>query len=170
MIFRSTQRLYLKEQLKFSLLKRREMRFGICLKKTMIKILTSSRRNLLHIFKRSNYYRALKKWNNEHLEEYLDFIRTIPSPTTKANSLASSSLVEEYSKQNKKGKSFPYIQTTFLFSEMYFSLEQAIEIDSLKYAIDEISRQHPELSRVLQVALIHSYSYSSAGTGHFAQF
>jgi adenine-specific DNA-methyltransferase len=53
---------------------------------------------------------------------------------------------------------------------MYFSTEQAISIDSLVYAISCLKGQNAPLKEPLMAALIHAYSYNSAGTGHFAQF
>lgn len=109
-------------------------------------------------------------WNSSNLKSYTSFIKTLAFPEGVNNNPEAAWLTSEYKKQNKKGKSFPYVQTTFLFSEMYFSLEQAIIIDSIKYAIDNLPTEYEDLKRVLNVALIHSYSYNSAGTGHFAQF
>jgi len=117
----------------------------------------------------SNYFKNITDWDEKSLKKYLRFIKTVPSPLNSDKvSDEGNWLTKEYSNQNKKGKRFPYVQTTFLFSEMYFSLEQAIIIDSLKYAIDNLSDKN--LAKILNVALIHSFSYSSAGTGHFAQF
>ena len=119
----------------------------------------------------SNFYKGISVWDEIVLKKYLKFLKTFPSPIN-ANTTDPQAkwLVGQYNKQNKKGKVFPYMQTTFLFSEMYFSIEQAITIDSLKYAIDTLDKKHENLKKILNVGLIHSYSYSSAGTGHFAQF
>jgi adenine-specific DNA-methyltransferase len=116
-------------------------------------------------------FSSMSKWDEKTLKKYLLFIKKVPSPDNRDHTEQNAKwLCDEYLKQNKKGASFPYIQTTFLFSEMYFSLPQAIEIDSLKYAIDQLSEEYTNLKKILSAALIHAYSYSSAGTGHFAQF
>ncbi len=132
------------------------------------KYLTSKLTNYLN---ESKSYIEVRNWNNHLLERYLEFIKTVPYPTnTNGMRPEGKWIINEYFKRTSNGRSFPYFQTTSLFSEMYFSLEQAISIDSLKYAIDNIGKEHKNLASVLNVALIHSYSYNSAGTGHFAQF
>jgi adenine-specific DNA-methyltransferase len=64
---------------------------------------------------------------------------------------------------------FPYLQTTFLFAETYFSFRQCIDIDSLRYAIDKTFEDQIEKNIALS-ALIYAHSYCSSGTGHFAMF
>lgn len=119
----------------------------------------------------SKNYLEVKNWNNQLLEEYLNFIKTVPYPTNQNGmKLEGKWLISEYLRKKNNEHSFPYFLTVSLFSEMYFSIEQAISIDSLKYALDNLGEDYKSLASVLNVALIHAYSYSSAGTGHFAQF
>lgn len=127
---------------------------------------------LINLLAKSNAFLEIKRWNRELLDNYLKFIKSLPNPSQiiPMTNKESKWLQEAYLKNATNPKSFPYIQTTFLFSEMYFSLNQAIIIDSLKYAIDNLSPEYVFLKDLLMVSLIHSYSYNSAGTGHFAQF
>lgn len=119
----------------------------------------------------SNYYCGIKKWNDQLLGDYLQFIKTVPYPTNHNGMKPEGKwLMNEYLKMSNNYHTFPYFQTVSLFSEMYFSIDQVITIDSLKYAIDNLHSDHRKLASILNVALIHAYSYSSAGTGHFAQF
>jgi adenine-specific DNA-methyltransferase len=120
----------------------------------------------------SKNFCALSKWSQEDLAEYLVFIKTLPNPSldTIHNNPEASWIQTLYRAHSIKGDAFPYVQTLYLFGEMYFSIEQCIAIDSLKYSIDKIKNNFPELGNLLLVALIHAFSYISAGTGHFAQF
>lgn len=126
---------------------------------------------LAKYFSESNYYKNIKRWDEIELKKYLEFIKSLPSPVNNnATKSEGKWLSKEYKSKKANRNSFPYIQTTYLFSEMYFSIEQAIAIDSLKYSIDCLRKKDVKLSKILNVALIHSFSYTSAGTGHFAQF
>jgi adenine-specific DNA-methyltransferase len=62
---------------------------------------------------------------------------------------------------------FPYRLACSYFANAYFGVHQAIEIDSLRYAIDQASRKFR--SRYLS-SLIHAVSHCAAAPGHFAQF
>jgi adenine-specific DNA-methyltransferase len=121
--------------------------------------------------KESNYFLEVKKWDSKLLDEYQKFLKTVPYPTNNNGMKPEGKwLIDEYHKKAKASKTFPYFQTVSLFSEMYFGIEQAISIDSLKYAIDNLDEENKNLASILDVALMHAYSYTSAGTGHFAQF
>lgn len=62
---------------------------------------------------------------------------------------------------------FPYCLVTSYFAGAYFGLRQAIEIDSLRYAID----QGPARNRDRYLAaLIDAASHCATAPGHFAQF
>ncbi len=124
---------------------------------------------LPNIYDKSNYFVDIKKgeWTNEHREDYLQFINNFPSPPNqfKTSSKELLLLKDLYFNNNKS----TYLQTTFLFSETYFSLEQAMDIDSIRYAIDTIIKDEV-LQSIFLSALIYAYSYCSSGTGHFAMF
>lgn len=131
-------------------------------------------KHLTSYFVKSTEFIKTIKWNKDLLDSYLKFMKSLPDPTLNGQFVPSNKedswLHETYKKNQKNPRAFPYLQTTFLFSEMYFSLEQAIDIDSIKYAIDNLDQKYTDLKNILNVALIHAYSYNSAGTGHFAQF
>ncbi|MBN2508882.1 MAG: DNA adenine methylase [Spirochaetales bacterium] len=117
---------------------------------------------------------AKDHWTDKDRKQYIKFVEEFPSPvngfSTKNYEL--NSLFQMYIDNSEDKRYFgilPYFQTTFLFSEIYFSLRQAIEIDSIKYAIDHVIED--EIIRSIYIsALIHAYSYCSSGTGHFAMF
>lgn len=124
-------------------------------------------KNMLEIEK--SYKRIIKKSQQIAVSgnrlEYIEFMNNVPNPINSS----------QYRKEEKwvKGlysskSTFPYVQNLYLFSEMYFSTKQASTIDSYKYAIDKLKDKN--LANMLNVCLIHAFSYISAGTGHFAQF
>lgn len=110
-------------------------------------------------------------WDEETRESYLEFFGSFPCPENEFQSKNKElkHLKEEYFLRNQENGKFPYLQTTFLFSETYFSVQQAIDIDSLRFAIN--NQFDDEVSHSLAMsALMYAHSYCSSGTGHFAMF
>jgi adenine-specific DNA-methyltransferase len=112
-----------------------------------------------------------RAWTEKLRRQYIKFVDSFPSPV---NEFATSNeegkkLLKAYKDRTTQNTKFPYVQTAFLFSETYFSFEQAIDIDSIRYAIDQCFQNSCEKSIAL-TALIYAYSYTSSGTGHFAMF
>jgi adenine-specific DNA-methyltransferase len=62
---------------------------------------------------------------------------------------------------------FPYSLFSRYFSHGYFGVEQAIELDSLRYAIDQ---GRPEHRSFYLAALLTAASHCATAPGHFAQF
>lgn len=122
--------------------------------------------------KKSEAFTLIKEWTDVKRIKYIKFAEQIATNalTGKTRSAELGELYNQYLLRQRNSKAFPYIQTTTIFSEMYFSLEQATSIDSIRYAIDNLSSEYKKLEKPLLTALIHAYSYASAGTGHFAQF
>ena len=120
----------------------------------------------------SNAYIETQVWDDKKRNEYIAFAEQFESNVLglKVENSELKKLGREYAKRQTDPSLFPYLQTTFLFSEMYFSIDQCMAIDSLVYAINNVSGQNRKYQKLLFSALIHSYSYASAGTGHFAQF
>jgi len=111
-------------------------------------------------------------WTEKNRKNYLKFISNFPSPVNTFYSTNSElQLIYKMYLENNNifTKSLPYFQTTFLFSEVYFSLRQAIDIDSIVYAID-CTFSNKVYKNIYLSALIYAYSYCSSGTGHFAMF
>jgi adenine-specific DNA-methyltransferase len=70
-------------------------------------------------------------------------------------------------------RSFPYRMFTMTFSGAYFGLEQSIEIDSVRYAIDRLLSRGViglEQHRWMLLALCQAACKTANTTGHFAQF
>lgn len=75
----------------------------------------------------------------------------------------------DISASNEAKLVFPQIYAlfTFYFSGVYFSVSQAIELDSLRYAIDKIADENKK--NVYLSCLLYAASYGSSSFGHFAQ-
>ncbi len=129
--------------------------------------------NLINFFPQtyyeSNCFVNIKRgeWSETLRKDYIKFHSMFPSPTNNFQTISKELqlLKKRYFKQDKS----VYLQTTFLFSETYFSLEQAMDIDSIRYAIDHVIDDEI-LKSIFLSALIYAYSYCSSGTGHFAMF
>jgi adenine-specific DNA-methyltransferase len=81
-----------------------------------------------------------------------------------ARKLAGLSNIADYKSNSKL---FPYCLVSSYFAGAYFGLRQAIEIDSLRYAIDYAPARNRD--RYL-AALIDAASHCATAPGHFAQF
>ncbi|MBN1441913.1 MAG: DNA adenine methylase, partial [Planctomycetes bacterium] len=84
------------------------------------------------------------------------------------------SLLAERSFRSRRGEAsaFPACLVTAYYANIYFGLRQAIEIDSLRAAIEALDPRDPfrERKRVHYLsALLHAASVSTSGTSHFAQ-
>jgi adenine-specific DNA methylase len=81
---------------------------------------------------------------------------------------------EDYVKSFRKNKKkTPYSLFTLFFMNSYFGIEQCLEIDSIRYAIDNISKlplekDYEKLVYLVCLMFALYYSVSSVG-GHFAQ-
>jgi adenine-specific DNA-methyltransferase len=62
---------------------------------------------------------------------------------------------------------FPYCLVSSYFSGAYFGVSQSVEIDSIRFAIDQAPKKLR--SRYLS-ALVHAASHCAASPGHFAQY
>ncbi|UYL09435.1 DNA adenine methylase [Bdellovibrio sp. SKB1291214] len=124
--------------------------------------------------KESNRFVQIPKrgWTEELRHEYLKFFATFPNPTNgfKTPSADLENLWRLYQERSTNQKQYPYVQTTLLFAEAYFSLQQAIDIDSLRYAIQEVFHLDSRGYHIAMTALLYAHSYCSSGTGHFATY
>jgi adenine-specific DNA-methyltransferase len=79
----------------------------------------------------------------------------------------------EVARLSESPDSFPYRLCALSFAHGYFGLRQAIEIDSLRYAIDTSRREGhltPEQADWALMALLQAASVCAATPGHFAQY
>jgi adenine-specific DNA-methyltransferase len=126
---------------------------------------------LRNTLKKSSEFLLIEKnnWNEKERRRYLKFIEEFPSPVNifKTPNKELEEIKNIYFDITENRKIF--VQTIFLFGETYFGLNQCIDIDSIRYAIDKSLKNKYEKDIAL-TALIYAYSYCSSSTGHFAQF
>ncbi len=82
-------------------------------------------------------------------------------------------LRDEVAGLSRKPDALPYRLTALTLAHGFFGLRQALELDSLRYAIDEVTRRGrlgPHDSRWALVALLQVASHIATAPGHFAQF
>jgi adenine-specific DNA-methyltransferase len=102
--------------------------------------------------------RKLGKW-----QELRDFSKQELARRAPAR-LAGLKGISDYRKRQQR---FPYRLFSSYFAGAYFGLQQAIEIDSIRYAIDRAPRR---FRAKYLTALLEAASYCAATPGHFAQF
>lgn len=80
-------------------------------------------------------------------------------------------ILERQHRSSKSGKGKftknPFCLFTFYYADVYFSLNQCKEIDSIRYAIQKIKDK--TLKNIFLTSLIYATSYGSSSFGHFAQ-
>jgi adenine-specific DNA-methyltransferase len=84
-----------------------------------------------------------------------------------------SSLAKEAASLVHNSSEFPYRLCTLTFAHGYFGLRQAVEIDSIRYAIDQAQAAGTlttDQAKWALLALLQAASISSATPGHFAQY
>lgn len=111
-------------------------------------------------------------WKESQRKKYVKFVESFPNPVNKfkGKNPEQEKLYQMYLDRNKKPNLFPFMQTVFLFAETYFSLEQCIDIDSIRYAIEKTFQDDEIEKNVFLTALLYAHSYCSSGTGHFAMY
>ena len=72
--------------------------------------------------------------------------------------------IEKYKEDNKR---FPYRLFTSYFSNVFFGLSQCIQLDSLRYAVDQLTGEDKEWA--LGALIVTAYQVASIHAGHFAQ-
>jgi adenine-specific DNA-methyltransferase len=102
------------------------------------------------------------------LEEYEAFIRETVCYPTPSESLQAQQLRKEVEKRKNNPTITPYCLFSTYFANIYFGLRQSVEIDSIRYAIDQLNDQNDRNWAI--GALIATLSYLGSGYGgHFAQ-
>lgn len=102
------------------------------------------------------------------LEEYESFIKETVCYPIPSDSLQAQQLQKEVEKRKNDPIIAPYCLFSTYFANIYFGLRQAVEIDSVRYAIDQLNDQNDKNWAI--GALIATLSYLGSGYGgHFAQ-
>lgn len=105
--------------------------------------------------------------NNELLEKYKSFISSFPLYPDKINHSIWNPYYEVTRRKENKG-TYPFCLFTCYFSNVYFGLRQCLEIDSLRFAIEELQNEN-EKEWALGVLIATISTLASNYGGHFAQ-
>lgn len=101
------------------------------------------------------------------LEEYQKFIAgfpTIPNGSPRGGW----DPILEVKKRRKQATLLPYCLFTTYFANVYFGLRQSVEIDSIRFAIDQFESQH-ERNWALGTLVATMSALGTSYAGHFAQ-
>lgn len=108
-------------------------------------------REALNRAEEGGYWRQLMQLTLDELDAPVPrAIRGLPSPA---------------SYRRRRGRT-PYALFSMYYASAYFGVRQAMEIDSLRYAIDRAPADHRD---IYLYALIQACSHCAAAPGHFAQ-
>lgn len=101
------------------------------------------------------------------LDEYGEFVKKLP---TLANSFKDNGWdpSSEVAKRRKSPKKIPYCLFTAYFSNVYFGLRQCVEIDSLRYSIEQLTDEN-EKTWAMGALITTLSTLGTTYGGHFAQ-
>ena len=99
-------------------------------------------------------------------EKYEEYVEKVDLYSSTENT--SEKIAEKIQLRKRNNKLFPYCLFTYYFSNIYFGLEQCIQIDCIRYAIDTIQSVE-DREWVLGVLVVTVSAIASNHAGHFAQ-
>ncbi len=100
------------------------------------------------------------------LKKYEDFIDTYELYSDSYE--CSERMLKIINPKKNKPTSFPYCLFTYYFANVYFSVAQCIQLDSIRYAIDQISNYEDKIWALGVLVVVTSFIATTYG-GHFAQ-
>lgn len=106
-------------------------------------------------------------YSSGHIERIRQVSRDLIATNTSANA---ERLRREYRRNPSK---FPYRLFSTAYAGAYISLVQAIDIDSVRFAIDRLGAERAidsDTQRWMLIALCRALARTSNSTGHFAQY
>ena len=109
----------------------------------------------------------LQDWSNREVvfSAYNEFVTRFQLySSTSPISSELTALISQYKANPKK---YPYCLFTLYFSNVFFGLLQCIQLDSLRYAVDQLKDE--EKRWALGILVVTAYQVSSGHAGHFAQ-
>lgn len=107
--------------------------------------------------------RLLKVTSGRRWRQYFDFVHgELEQPI--ANELVPLKTIFDYRRRRTR---HPYSLFTYLYTNTYFGIQQCIEIDSIRLAIDAAPASR---RNIYLLALLQAASHCASAPGHFAQF
>ena len=136
-------------------------------------------KSLIEIF--NKYLQDERSFFNDNFsysnyEEYQAFSEEFPYYGSIKNNGHSKDFLLHFSKNKIKdyrhnSLKSPYMLFSTYFLNGYFGIEQCIQIDSLRFAIEQASNEKNQMKKMIYLtALIYALSQSVTSTGHFAQY
>jgi adenine-specific DNA-methyltransferase len=117
---------------------------------------------------------ASKEFGKQFIQRYDKFISDYPHAGNLEHSQTYNGLCKDFGRllheRSEDFAKFPYCLFTLYFGNAYFGLQQSIEFDSIRYAIDQTLGRTSQSRWVALSCLMHAASYCTPGPGHFAQF
>jgi hypothetical protein len=107
------------------------------------------------------------QFDDNTLSRYRDFTRRVPLYPSDATSEFWAPSVEVAARKRMPSKQ-PYLLCTAYFANIYFGIRQCVEIDSLRYAIDQIADDY-DRAWALGALVITMSAVGLSYAGHFAQ-
>lgn len=102
----------------------------------------------------------------EVLQKYDDYVERFEVYSSEQPS--SEEMAVRIVERKKSNTVYPYCLFTFYYANIYFGLQQCIQLDSLRYAIDLIDDKE-ERDWALGILVVSTYQIASGHAGHFAQ-
>ena len=101
------------------------------------------------------------------LQDYKQFVRSFPTLSNE-NSTTSWNPELEVNRRKENASLYPYCLFTAYFSNVYFGLRQSVEIDSLRFSIDQL-QDESEKKWALGALIATVGALGTTYAGHFAQ-
>lgn len=109
----------------------------------------------------------LQNWSNKS-DVYLSYQKCVERFPLYSSTEKTPQNIEEIIERHKKNtKEFPYCLFTLYFTNVFFGLHQCIQLDSIRYAIDNLKKE--DRIWALGALVITAYQISSGHASHFAQ-
>ncbi len=100
------------------------------------------------------------------LAEYEKFIETYELYST--TGISDKLVLEKINFRKKNHKAHPYCLFTYYYANVYFGLAQCVQLDSIRYAVDQIEDSE-ERKWALGVLVVVTSAIGTTYAGHFAQ-
>lgn len=118
---------------------------------------------------------AVRERRPRSVEKYAAFQRSLPDPTKWSSGelkrqSTPASLEHLVMERRQDPGAFPYLMCAAYYANAYFGIRQAITLDSLRYAIDQVLPDGCVGRQQAMLALLTAASHSTSTPGHFAMW
>lgn len=125
--------------------------------------------NLLEVPLKEEDYFLNCEINDENMIKYNDYMEKYPYYLSGNTGYGLDNWITTEIEDRKKNPTlFPYILCTMYYSNGFYSIKQSIDIDCIRYAIDNVTTDYTK--SLFLVALLYAMSSSITSTGHYSQY